>query len=84
SNKKPRYSKPVEYYNDIPEITFIPGNGNSTTNRIFFSEETRFEIYDYYGKLVKTGYGQEINVEKLKKGTYFLNYDNKTENFIKK
>jgi len=84
SNKKPRYSSSVEFISNNPELTFIPGNGNSVTNRIFFSEETRFEIFDYYGKLIKTGYAQEVKVEKLKKGTYFLNYDNKTENFVKK
>jgi len=84
SNKKPRYSSSVEYLLDIPELTFIPGNGNVATNRIFFSGETKFEIFDYYGKLIKTGEGQEIKVGKLKKGKYFLNYDNKTETFIKK
>ncbi len=84
SNKKPRYSKFVEYVNNIPELTFIPGNGNVVTNVIFFSGNTKFEIYDYYGKLVKTGEGQEIKVEKLKTGKYFLNYDNKTETFVKK
>lgn len=84
SNKKPRYSKPVEFINNSPELTFIPGNGNSVTNVIFFSSNTKYEIYDYYGKLVKTGEGQEVKVEKLKKGKYFINYDNKTETFTKK
>lgn len=84
SNNKARYSESVEYINNNPEITFIPGNGGSVTNRIFFSSETRYEIYDYYGKLVKTGISQEIDVTKLKKGKYFLNYDNKTETFVKK
>ncbi len=84
SNKKTRYSKSVEYINIIPELTFIPGNGSSVSNVIYFSNETRYEIYDYYGKLIKTGNSQEVKVDKLKKGTYFLNYDNKTETFSKK
>jgi len=84
SNKKPRYSKSAEYINTIPEITFIPGNGGKVVERIFFSESTRFEIYDYYGKIVKTGNSDQINVSSLKSGSYFLNYDNKTDTFIKK
>lgn len=84
SNKKARYSQNVVYNNNIPELTFIPGNGSIVSNIIYFSSETRYEIYDYYGKLIKTGNAQEVKVDKLKKGTYFLNYDNKTETFTKK
>ncbi len=84
SNNKPRYSKSVEYINNIPEITFIPGNGGKVVERIFFSASTRYEIYDYYGKIAKTGDSDQINVSALKSGSYFLNYDNKTETFIKK
>ncbi len=84
SNKKPRYSQSVEYLNNVPEVTFIPGNGGKTSQKIYFSTYTRFEIYDYYGKLVKTGADAEIDVSKLKPGTYFLNYDNKTETFTKR
>ena len=84
SNNKPHYSQSVEFVNNVPEITFIPGNGGKTSQKIFFSEITSFEIYDYYGKLVKTGSDTEVDVSKLKAGTYFLNYDNKTETFTKR
>ncbi len=84
SNKKPHYSQSVEYNNKIPEVTFIPGNGGKTSNKIYFSALTHFEIYDYFGKLIKTGTDTEVNVSKLKPGTYFLNYDNKTETFTKR
>ncbi len=83
-NKKPHYSQNTEYFNDVPEITFIPGNGGKVTNKIYFSGSTRYEIYNYYGKLVKTGTDNDIDIRRLKSGTYFLNYDNKTETFIKK
>jgi len=84
SKKKSRYSQSVEYINNVPEVTFIPGNGGETSQKIYFSTYTRFEVYDYYGKLVKTDADTEIDVSKLKPGTYFLNYDNKTESFTKK
>ncbi|MCF6364837.1 MAG: T9SS type A sorting domain-containing protein [Bacteroidales bacterium] len=84
SNGKARYSKSVEYINNIPEVSFVPGNGGKVSEKIFFSASTRYEIYDYYGKLVKTGNSEEIKLSSLKSGSYFLNYDNKTETFIKK
>ncbi len=84
SNKKPNFSKSVEFINNDLEVTFIPGNMGKVTDKIFFSAPSRYEIYDYYGKRVKTGTAHDIDVSKLNNGTYFLNYDNKTEIFIKK
>lgn len=84
ASKKARYSKTVQIKSNISENNFIPGNGNKADDQILFSFKTRFEIYDYYGKLVKSGTGHDIDIKKLKAGTYFLNYDNKTETFIKK
>lgn len=82
--KKPRYSQEVTYFNDIPPVTFKPGNGGKTSKEIVFSDFTDYEIYDYFGQLVLKGYGNKVNVEKLKPGTYFINYDVKSEYFEKK
>lgn len=84
SDKKPNYSQSVEYTNDEQEVTFIPGNQGKVNDKIFFSAFTHYEIYDYYGKRIKTGAAHDIDVSKFNNGTYFLNYDNKTEIFIKK
>lgn len=84
ASKKPRYSNTTQINSNISENNFIPGNGAKADGQILFSFKTRFEIFDYYGKLVKSGTGHDINIENLKAGTYFLNYDNKTETFIKK
>ncbi len=81
---KVKYSESVVYMNDVDEISFIPGNGNKAGDKLFFSGETHFEIFDYYGKLIKSGIEIEVDISTLKKGTYFLNYDNKTATFIKK
>jgi hypothetical protein len=45
--------------------------------------ETKYEIYDAYGNIVKKGVGSVVDCENLKKGAYYINYDNKNEKFIK-
>ena len=46
--------------------------------------ETKYEIYDAYGNIVKKGVGSEVDCSNLKKGAYYINFDNKNEKFIKK
>ena len=79
--RKPRYSKEVRYRSMLPPITYEP---SKPTTEIIFSSETLFEIYDYYGNLVKKGTGVRVDISSLKKGDYFLNYGTKTETFKKK
>lgn len=45
--------------------------------------ETRYEIYDAYGNIVKKGYSTSVNCENLRKGAYYINFDNQNEKFIK-
>jgi len=45
--------------------------------------KTRFEVYDAYGNIVKKGYDSFVNCENLLNGAYYINFDNKTEKFIK-
>jgi hypothetical protein len=45
--------------------------------------ETKYEIYDAYGNIVKKGVGSQVDCSNLKKGAYYINYDNKNEKFIK-
>ena len=84
NNKKSKFSPDVWFTNLSAEITFKPGAGKKTSKKIVFSAPTKYEIYDYYGNLKKIGNGKEINILNFKSGSYFLNYDNKTEVFIKK
>ncbi len=81
---KSRYSPEVTYKNLSAPITFTPGNTQKTSDYITFSAITNYEIFDYYGKLELKGRKDKVSVRSLKKGTYFINYDNKTETFIKK
>lgn len=83
---RPRVSKPVEVISDVPEVSFGP---KKAKKEILFvandkPAETMYEIYDQYGNIVKKGYGSKIDVSNLPKGGYFLNYDNKMGEFVKK
>jgi hypothetical protein len=48
-----------------------------------FTSETFYEIYDDYG-IVKKGYGKEVKLENMKKGRYYLCFDNQITEFEKK
>lgn len=45
-------------------------------NKIAFSSDTGYEVYDYFGNVVKKGYGNTCEISNLTKGTYYLCYDN--------
>ncbi len=78
---KPRYSQSVKTMSSVAEVTFSPIKASKS---VTFTGETLFEIYDQYGNIVKKGFGSTVDVTNLKKGIYFLNYDNKMEKFVKK
>lgn len=78
---QPRYSKPVKFVSTLPEVTFAPVK---VSKDITFSSETLYEIYDQYGNVVKKGFGKSVDCSNLQKGVYYLNYDSKTSEFIKK
>ena len=86
---QPRLSKPTEYMSDLPEIDFAPIKASKDVT--FFQKgksdkqiETMYEIYDQYGNIIKKGFGSKLDVSNLPKGAYFLNYDNKMGEFVKK
>lgn len=83
---QPRLSKPVDFVSDVKEVIFAPVKVSKDIN--FASNdkptETMYEIYDQYGNVVKRGFGATIDASNLAKGGYFLNYDNKMGEFIKK
>jgi len=51
---------------------------------IKFSGETLYEVYDAYGNVVKRGYGDDLSIQTLSKGSYYLCYDNVMSDFSKK
>ena len=45
--------------------------------------KTRFEVLDAYGNLLKAGFANNVDCKNIVNGIYYINYDNKTEKFIK-
>jgi len=78
---QPRVSKAATFMSPTSEIKFEP---LKATTEITFTGETMYEIYDQFGNIVKKGFGGKIDLNGLAKGGYFLNYDNKTGEFIKR
>jgi hypothetical protein len=80
-SKKPRYSQEATFRSLDPEITLGP---ERPKNELIFSAETDYEIYDYYGRQMLKGRGNRVDISKLKKGDYFVNWDNSMGQFSKK
>lgn len=80
-SKNTAYTKSLKVRAGTKEVFIV---NLKTTKILEFTEETIYEIIDSKGKKVKTGKGKEVDVEKYPKDEYFVNYDNKTEVFIKK
>ncbi len=78
---QPRMSNPTEFTSDIPAVSEGP---ESVKDFINFSSPTMYEIYDEYGNIAKRGFGDKVDVTDLKKGIYYLNYDNSMTQFVKK
>jgi hypothetical protein len=68
----PRYSNPVTFNSLMEKPNFqIAKDSKSIT----FSSETAYEVYDFYGNVVKKGYANTLDISNLNKGKYYLCYD---------
>lgn len=76
-----KYSQPVTFMSTQSKVTFT---ASEESDKIFFSSESMYEVYDDYGNILKKGYAKQIDVGNLYKGTYFLCFDNKVTEFVKK
>lgn len=73
---KIKKSTSVTLKSEIPKLTFIY---NKRTKEVVFSLPTQYEVHDVFGRLVKRGYGEVINVSNLEKADYYLSYDSSTD-----
>ena len=80
-----RYSQEVKFNSSVLEVSKRPSIVKEKIE--FYANalpvETRYEIYDAYGNIVKKGVGSLVNCTNLVKGVYYINYDNVNEKFIK-
>ncbi|MHB8258991.1 MAG: hypothetical protein ACYDCN_03080 [Bacteroidia bacterium] len=77
----PRYSKETVYTSLMEKPSFKLEDNYKTVN---FSTETTFEVYDYYGNVLKKGFGSSVDISSLPKGKYYLCYDNLVTEIEKK
>lgn len=80
-----RPSKEVKFSSLIPKVSKNP---TKVKDIIHFTAnykpiETRYEIFDAYGNIVKKGVGNAVNCKNLARGAYYINFDNTNEKFIK-
>jgi hypothetical protein len=81
SPEKFYYSDEIEFISDKEKVYFYPKNVSTT---IYFSKVVKYEILDLNHKTILKGSGNEIDCTSLLSGTYYLLYDNRTEQFYKK
>jgi hypothetical protein len=83
-SKRSRFSESVAFTDPaIAAVTWTYEKGKNSS--VHFSHGTLYEIYDQFGNIVKRGYADNIDVSDLKKGLYYLNFDNKMgDTFIKR
>jgi hypothetical protein len=77
----PKSSDNVSFVSTIGQPTYTISKDKSG---IKFSGETLYEVYDAYGNVVKRGFGNDLNITTLNKGSYYLCYDNIMADFAKK
>lgn len=80
-DKMSKFSDAVTFYSKKETVTY---NVIDKNQRIQFSSDTYFIIYNPYGAIVKQGYGDALNISEYAKGYYCLIYDNKLGGFEKK
>ena len=80
-SNSPRYSSEANLKTIQPAVVLA---STKVTDEIVFSSETMYELYDYFGNLIKKGVGKTVSINKIKKGKYFINYDNQMGEIVKK
>ncbi len=75
------YSGELKLTSKVREVTLV---SDKVKDKIDFSDETFYQLFDENGYLILEGIGSEIDVLAMGKGKYFLNFDNKTVTVFKK
>ena len=79
---KPRYSIETKYKSPLPPVTFNDA-GKKVSTSVSFSDKTMYEIFNAYGNIVQKGIDKSVDVSKLDKGSYQVNFDNTFGEFKK-
>jgi len=77
-NSASKFSQEIVLKSLVEKPSFAITKKNESIN---FSYDTNFEVYDAYGVIVKKGFGKQLSIDNLKKGHYYLCYDNTMSDF---
>ncbi len=72
----------AKYKSPLPPVIFNDA-GKKVSSSISFSDNTMYEIYNAYGNIVDKGIKKSVDVTKLDKGEYQVNFDNTFGTFKK-
>ncbi len=84
---KKRCSKEVVFSNNKIKTPVLKTQNNYKSISFVVHDkkvETKYEIYDAYGNILKKGLNSEVDLSNLTKGIYYVNFDNKNEKIMKK
>lgn len=70
---KSKYSSEVRVISSVPKCVFTM---NRNSKQVDFTCGTLYEVYDFYGNIVKKGFGSRIDIANLERGGYYICYDN--------
>lgn len=76
-----KYSAEVKIISSTPKCIFSVSKGSK---QIDFTCGTLYEVYDFYGTVVKKGYGSRVDIANLQKGGYYICFDNSIGELKKK
>ena len=75
------YSAEVKFRSSKREVSIVE---KKVKDKIEFSDNTIYEILDKNGNYITDGEGRSADVSSLKKGEYWVNFDNKADLITKK
>jgi hypothetical protein len=77
---KTLYSPEFNYVSTLPPVQI---SVDKRKKKIVFDRRTQFELYNTYGKKIQKGFTEEIDIKRIPKGNYIINYDNTFKEFKK-
>jgi len=80
NSEKPRYSEKIHYKSKIKPVYLV---SNKVTEELKFTAPTQFEIFDLYGNIIFDGFSDQVRLDDLLRGKYYVNFDNTIGEFTK-
>ncbi len=73
-------SQATRFYSSAPKISY---DYKKQDDKVTFSSETYYELYNKYGQIVKKGFGKTLDMSNMEEGVYYLNFGSQTVDFKK-